>query len=120
MTTVKRIKVDRSFQHLKLPVGDDRRVIGVDDRLIVAAEYIDVRRHVLQMARVRHEAAQPVSHLQRYFGIRRHLHQVDIHVEQTGMPAPSRVFDALQGRLEHFFGFSRARAFSNTAGLQVP
>ena len=65
---------------------------------VVAAQHIDVRRHVLQMARIRHEAAQHVGRLQRALQKGRHLQGVNIDMEKAGMgcAGPARSIYSIQ------------------------
>ena len=52
------------------------------------ALHVDVRRHVDEVPRVRHQFAQMIARNQSFFGCWRHLHQVDIEVQDAGMRAP--------------------------------
>ena len=65
---------------------------------VVAAQHIDVRQHILQMARIRREAAQHVGRLQRALRKGRHLQGVNVHMEKAGMGwvGPARSIRSLQ------------------------
>ena len=58
VAAVERVEVDRPLAREVLAVGDDRALVPVDDVAVVAAQHVDVRRHVQQVAGVGHEVAQ--------------------------------------------------------------
>ena len=66
-------------------VRHDRSFALRDGLRIVAAEHVDMRRHVLEMAGVRRVAAQHVRSLESTLGSGRHLEGMDVHVEQPGV-----------------------------------
>jgi hypothetical protein len=101
-----------------LAVHDDRLLVVDDDVTIVAAQHVDMGRHVHEMAGIRHEVAQPVAGAQRALRERRHLHQVDIEVQQAGM-VPARG-DVAEGALQHLDRLLGAGAGRRLAGLEVP
>jgi hypothetical protein len=73
--------------------------------------------HVHEVAGVGHERAQCVGGGQRGLGRRRHLHQVDVEVQQAGVGHAAR---RGQGVVEHGLGFQRPRSVGGTPGGQVP
>jgi hypothetical protein len=98
-------------------VSDDGALVVLDHALIVTQQHVDVRRHVHQMARVGDQPTERVRGVERLFWRRRHLHQMDVEVQQA------RVGDApwtIERRVQHLLGFERASAFSGRAGRQVP
>ena len=86
---------------------------------IVAAQHIDMRRHVLQVAGVGGKPAQHVGRLQGALRKRRHFQRMDIHVGNAGMSraaAPDPVHPAFQ----HRHRLARARIRVGLPRLQVP
>ena len=70
------------------------------------------------MPRIGHQVAQPVARPQRPLREGRHLHQVDIEVQQAGMvPRGWRVGEQ---RLEHLHRLLRTGVLRHAAGGQVP
>ena len=69
-------------------------------------------RHVEEMAGIGNEVAQSVRCAQRPFGRRRHLHEVDIHVQEARMAVAA----SAHGRLEHL---DRLGVSAPSAGLPV-
>jgi hypothetical protein len=67
-------------------VGGDRPVARADRRGVVAADHVDMGRHVPQMAGIGHEIAQDVGGPKHLFRPGRHLHQVQVHVQEAGVP----------------------------------
>jgi hypothetical protein len=65
----------------------------------VAAEDVDVRRHVAQVAGVGNELAEQVGGAQRALRVRRHLERVDEHVQHAGVALGARLYErALERR----------------------
>ncbi len=84
----------------------------------MAGEHVDMRRHVDQVAGIGHQRAQGVGGLQRPFRERRHLHQVDIEVEDARVAHGGGV--ERQRLLQHGLGLLGGGALRRSAGLQVP
>ena len=93
----------------KLAVGRQRLLIVDEDVVIVPAQHIEVRRHVDEMTRVRHDLPQPIAGAQRPLRERRHLHQVDIEMKEAGVvPCGGNI---LQGVLQDHPAFLGPRPF---------
>ena len=75
-------------------------------------------RHVDQVAAVGHQLGQPVAMLQRGLGRGRHLHQVNVHVQQAGMVPRAR--HGGEGVFQHRLRLQRRGAFGRLARRQVP
>ncbi len=101
VAAVERVEVERPLALEELAVGRDRLLVPDDDVVVVAAEHVDVGRHVQQVAGIGHEVAQLVAGAQRAFRVRRHLHEVDVHVQQAGMALASGRLDLAHGPLQH-------------------
>ena len=110
--------VAAAFQ--QLPVGRDGADVPVDRRLVVPALDVDVGGHVPQVARVGDESAQAIGGTQRSFRVRRHLEDMDVHVQQTGVirfaQCLPRIDDPVQ-RIDHLQGVG---ALGGLARLEVP
>jgi hypothetical protein len=118
VVAIHRVDVERPLALEELAVGDDGPLVVDNDVSIVAAQHVDVRRHVHQMARVRHQVAQVVARTQRALRERRHLHQVDVEVQQAGMrPRGRKVLEAL---LQHFHRLGRAGVLGDAPGPEIP
>ena len=77
-----------------------------------------MRRHVQEMPRLGYQRAQGVTVAQRLLGVRRHLHQVDIHVQEPGMlPCPRQ---RGKGIVQNGNGFERICTCRGLAARQVP
>ena len=65
---------------------------------VVAAQRIDERQNILQMARIRREAAQHIGRLRRALRKGRHLQGVNVHMEKAGMgcAGPARSIRSIQ------------------------
>ena len=85
VNAVERVEVRRARVGLEPVVDVGRGQVSIKDVLVVSAEYVDVRGHVHEMAGIRHEVLEPVAVTEGAFGVRRHLHQVDVHVQQARM-----------------------------------
>ena len=83
---------------------------------IFPAQHIDMRRHVLQMTGIRHQVDQRIAGVQGPLRVRRHFHQVQIHVQQSGMLFRSLVREPVERGFEHFDRFRGIRAFRRFAG----
>ena len=114
---VQRVEVHPAPAGPELLVGLDRGVVGRHDARIVAAQHVQMRRHVPQVARVRHQVAEQVPGAEGGFRGGRHLHQVDVHVQDAGVRLPA---GAGQGPLEHLPGLDRGRPGGRLAGRLVP
>ena len=81
---VERVEPDPALARDVLLVDLDRAQVRLERALVVAAQHVDVRRHVHQVAGVGDERAQLVGDRQRLLGERRHLHQVHVEVHESG------------------------------------
>ena len=104
VAAVEGIEIDGTFALQIFFVGDRGLAVAVDHFLVVAAENINVGRHVDEMARIGNEAAQRITGAQGPLGVGRHLHEVDIHVEHAGM---LHAVWSCHGAFEHCYGFCR-------------
>ena len=86
---VERVEPDPALVRDVLLVDLDRPQVPLQRALVVAAQHVDVRRHVHQVAGVGDERAQLVGDRQRPLGERRHLHQVHVEVHESGVRAPA-------------------------------
>ena len=120
VAAVEGIEVGRARMVHILAVGGDAGVVPIDHGLVVAAQHVDVSGHVLEMAAVGHQAAQPVGCLERLLGRRRHLHGVDVHVQQAGVGRLSGRLMVPQCLFQHFNDAARVGALRVLARLQVP
>ena len=75
-------------------------------------------RHVDQVPGIGADVAQPVALAQRAFGMRRHLHQVDIEVQQPRVIPGAG--DARKSGVEDLDGLGGQRALRHAARFQVP
>ena len=98
-------------------VGGDRRVVVGHYAGVVAAEHVDVCRHVQQVPGVGDQRAQHVGRAQRLFGVGGHLHQVDVEVQQAGV---GHTAGEVERPLEHSLDLQCARARRRLAGRDVP
>src|SRR5690606_30968380 len=87
------------------------------DAPVVAAQHLEVGRHVEQVPGVGYGAAQPVGDGEGRFGGRRHLHQVDVQVDDAGVV---RAGVGGEGRVEDGLGLQGAGALGGVSGAQVP
>ena len=118
VAAVHRIDVEGALARQVLAVDHDGLLVVDDDVAIVAAQHVDMGRHVHEMARIGHEVAQPVAGAQRTLRERRHLHQMDVEVQQAGMIPARR--DVAEGAFQHLDRLLRAGARRRLAGLEVP
>ena len=79
------IEIHRPGAVVELAVGYDGFLVPVHRVTVMAALDVDMRRHVNEVAHVGREFAQPVAGDQRHFGVRRHLHQMHMQMQQAGM-----------------------------------
>ena len=91
--------------------------VAVNHLLVVAAENINVGWHVNEMARIGNEAAQRISGAQGPFGVGRHLHEVEIHVEHAGMV---HAVWSRHGAFQYRNGFCGVGTFGGFSGLDIP
>ena len=120
VAAVQGVEVRRALV-LQVPaVGDDRGVVAGHHVLVVAAQHVDVGGHVDQVPGVGDQVDQRVAGLQGPLGMGRHLHQVDVHVQQAGMAAGAAGVEVGEGGLEDLDGLDGAGAFGRFAGHQVP
>ena len=112
------VEIHRPGALVELAVRDDRLLVPVHRVAVVAALDVDVGGHVHEVAHVGGQLAQPVAGDQRRLGMRRHLHQVDVQVQQAGMA--HRAGQVAESGLEHLARLERAGAGGGLAGAQVP
>ena len=115
--SVQGVEVHRARARTELLVGGDRGGVGGHHAPVVAAQHVEMGRHMPQMARIRHQVAQPLPGPQRVLGSGGHLHQVDIHVQDPGM-RPASV--AGQRPFQYLLGLDRGRPFGRLPGRLVP
>ena len=116
VAAVERVEVERALALQVLAIGLDGPLVPRDDVAVAAAQHVDVRRHVLQVPGVGHEPAQLVGRRQRALRKRRHLHRVEVQVQQPGV----RLRRARHAPLQHGERLERVGALGRLAGLQVP
>ena len=75
-------------------------------------------RHVEQMSGVRHEAAQPTAMAKCALRMRRHFHQMNLHVQQARM-AP-RTVKGVERTFQDRYGFQRVGPRRRLPCLQIP
>ena len=114
---VERIEPDPALTSDVLLVDLDRAQVGVERALVVAAQHVDVRRHVHEVAGVGDERAQLIGDRQRLLGERRHLHQVHVEVHEPGVRAAAGL---LETALEHLLGLERRRTLGRQARIAIP
>ena len=112
------VDVERPFAVVIFPVGVHRFLVPENDVVVVAAEHVDVRGHMHEMACVRDKGAQDVSLPKGRLGRRGHLHQVDVEVQQTGVR--HGVGAAGKGVFKRAFGLHRGGTAGGLAGFQIP
>ena len=115
---IARIEIEDPPSVDKRPIRDDRPVIALDHGLVVAAQDIDMGRHVMEMACIGYEAMKGIGRLESPFRMGRHLHHMDMHVKDPGMPPGA--FDPVEGGLENLDGFHRIRSFRRPGGFEIP
>ena len=114
---VQRVEVQAPTRGHKVLVGDDRPLVVLDHPVVVAQQDVDVRGHVDQVAGVGDELPELVGRLERVVGMPRHLHEMDVEMQET------RVGHATwtsQRGVQDFLGLDRARTFRWGAGPQIP
>ena len=117
MRPVERVEVHRSLTRQEPLVRRDRVGVGRDDPPVVPAQHVDVGRHMEQVAAVGHQRAERVGRPEGTLGVRRHLHQVDVHVQHAGMRRARR---PLQRELQHPPRLRGVRAGRGPARRQIP
>ncbi len=115
---IERIDVHRPFARQILAVDGHRLLIIDDDVAIVAAQHIDMGRHMDQVAGLGHQLAQPVARPKRPLRERRHLHQMDVEMQQAGM-IPRRGL-GLEQALEQLLRLLRPGLLGNATAREVP
>ena len=78
---IQRVEVQRSLAVDETPINLYRRQIRHHRVAVVAAQHVDVAWHVQQMARVGHQIAQQVRGGQRILRAGRHLHGVQVEMQ---------------------------------------
>ena len=68
-----------------LLVDRHRALVGVERAAVLADAVVDVRRHVDDVPRARHQRAEALGGRERAFGRRRRLDRVDVEVDRAGM-----------------------------------
>ena len=114
---VERVEPDPALARDVLLVDLDRAQVRLERALVVAAQHVDVRRHVHEVAGVGDERAQLVGDRQRLLGERRHLHQVHVEVHESGVRAAA---GPLERALEHLLGLERRRTLGRQARVAIP
>jgi hypothetical protein len=114
---VQGVEVHRAASRPELLVGRDRSPVGGHHPPVVAAQHVDVRGHVPQVAGVRYQVPQQVAGPQRLLRLGRPLHQVDVHVQDSGV-GPAGV--AGQRALQHRLRLGRGRPGGWFARHPVP
>ena len=115
-----RVHVERPLACHVLVIGDERGGVAHHDVVIVPALEVDVGRHVVEMARVRHQAVELIARPQRLLRVGRHLHQVDVEVQQTGMGRAALLFHLPERPFEDLLRLQGAGALHRLAGAQIP
>jgi hypothetical protein len=120
VAAIERIEVERPLAFQIDPIGDDGPGIGHHHLPVVAAENVDVGGHVLQVAGIRHQAAQIVAGSKRPLGMGRHLHQVNVHVQEPRMAPVAGLLHLLHGLFQDRDRLQGVGALGRQAGFQVP
>ena len=102
----------------KLAVGLQRLLIIDQHVAVMPAQHVEMRRHVDEVAGIRHDVAQPVAGAQRAFREWRHLHQVNIEMQQARVIPRRR--DPVERVFQQRLAFLGAGAFRRFAGGQIP
>ena len=114
---VQRVEVQRPFAFDEPSISLHRRQIRHHRVAVVTAQHVDMGGHVLQVAGIGHQAAQQVGRGQRVLRGGRHLHGVQIQVQDAGMlPSGGRGQRIVQDPL----GLDHPRARRRFAGAGVP
>jgi hypothetical protein len=98
------VEADPALTRDVLLVDLDRAQVPLERALVVAAQHVDVGRHVDEVAGVGDERAQLVGDRQGPLGKRRHLHQVQVEVHESGVRAAA---GPVERALEHLLGLER-------------
>jgi hypothetical protein len=117
MRAIQRVEVEPPGLLDVAIIGEDRSLVVIDHAPVVPQRNIDVRRHVHEMAGVGHQPAERVGGVERLLRMRRHLHQMDVQVQQTRVGHATWTFER---RVEHILRFERARPRGRPAGRQIP
>ena len=120
VAAVEGVEIDRPFLFQVFAVGLDRPAVGDHGAAVIAAEHVDVRRHMAQVSGVRHQVAQDIAGAQRPFRVRRHFHGVDVHVQHAGVRRIAVLLHALQRPLQHGHRLEGVGARCRLPGFQVP
>ncbi|KIH86865.1 hypothetical protein SPBR_08101 [Sporothrix brasiliensis 5110] len=99
-----------------LVVGHRRPVVVLHRAPVVAHQHVNVRRHVVRVARVRHQITDHVRCRQRRGRGRRHFHQVDVVVRHARVRLDAR---ARQGSLEERAHLGDRRTGNRSARRRV-
>ncbi len=84
----------------------------------MAAQHVDMGRHVDQVARIGHQIAQPVAGPERALRERRHLHQVNVEMQQAGMVPRGR--EILERAFENLDRLGGAGILGDAASAEIP
>ena len=98
-------------------VGRQRLLVIEQNVIVVPAQHVEMRRHVDEVTGIGDDLAQPVAGPQCYLRKRRHLHQVDIEVQQARVIPCRR--DFVESIFQHLPAFLGARSRRRARG-QVP
>ena len=90
VAAVEGVEVERALPRQELAVGDDRLAVFDDDVEVVPAQQVDVGRHVHAGGRSRAPARAAARRRLGPLGERRHLHRVDVDVQQARVRARRR------------------------------
>ena len=114
---VERVEVQRSFAFDEPAIGLHRRQIRHHRVVVVAAQHVDVAGHVYEMAGVGNQVAQQVGRRQRLLRVGRHLHGVQVQVQDHRVLASG---GRGQRVIEDPFRLDDPRARRRLAGAGVP
>lgn len=114
---VERVKVQGAGAREVLPVRGHGGAVPRDGRAVVAAQDVEVRGHVAEVTRVRDQVAEGVGVGHGAFGRGRHLHQVDVQMEEARVGGTPRQGE---GVVEDPFDLQGLRVGGRTTGAKVP
>ena len=114
---VQRVEVQRPFAVDETPIHLYRSQIRHHRIAVIAAQHVDVAGHVLQVARVGHQIPQQVRGGQRVLRTGRHLHGVQVEVQDAGVCPAGGGGKRL---VENPLGLHHPRAGRRLAGSGVP
>ncbi len=118
MDAIPRIKIIRPGAFKVFQINLNRALVPAHHVFVMATQNINMRRHVDKMPRIRHQSAQDITRLQRLFRGGRHLHQVHIKMQQSGVGLCARVI--VQRILQQLLAFQRISPLRRGARGQIP